>query len=90
MYTEDEQYVLKDVRQAAIQAHTLIHSFSDSIVGSKVDSGLIVAASVTLGAEKKLAESAFRRWGLLVSTLVISFVVLLLYLKIRQIERRRS
>jgi hypothetical protein len=89
MYTEEEQYALKDARQAAIQAHTLIHSFSDSVVGTRVDSGLKVVAAVRVGAEEKLAESAFRRWGLLVSTLVISFVVLMLYLKIRQIERRK-
>jgi len=86
MYVKDAEYALNDVRQSIIQAHTLVHSFNDSIVGSKVDSGLLILAGVTTAAEDKLAESAFRRWGLLVSTLIISLVAGLLYLKIRQLE----
>jgi len=86
MYVKEAEYALNDVRQAIIQAHTLVHSFDDSIVGSKVDSGLLILAGVNAAAEEKLAESAFRRWGLLISTLIISLVAGLLYLKIRQLE----
>jgi hypothetical protein len=88
MYVDEAKFSLNDARQSIIQAHTLVHSFSDSTVHVKVDSGLAILASVTGTAESKLAESAFRRWGLLVSTLIISFVAVLLYLKIRQIEKR--
>ena len=75
------------MRQATIQARTLVHSFSDTVVSAKVDSGMLILADVTAMAEDKLAESAFRRWGLLISTLIISFVSLMLYLKIRQLEQ---
>jgi len=86
MFVEEARYNLKDVRQQTIQAHTLVHSFDDSVVQTKVDSGMLVLAGVTEAAHEKLAESAFRRWGLLISTLIISFVAVLLYLKIRQLE----
>jgi hypothetical protein len=88
MYVEDSKFALNDVRQSIIQAHTLVHSFSDSTVRIKADSGMTILASVTGAAESKVAESAFRRWGLLVSTLIISFVAVMLYFKIRQIEKR--
>jgi hypothetical protein len=90
MFVEDERFALNDVRQATIQAHTLIHSFSDSLVGLKVDSGQTQLASVIAGAERKLGESAFRRQGLLIATLILSLVALLLYMKIRQIEGRKK
>ncbi len=87
MYVDEAKFTLKDARQSIIQAHTLVHSFDDSTLHVKVDSGMAILASVTETAEAKVAESAFRRWGLLVSTLIISFVAVLLYLKIRQIEK---
>ena len=55
-------------RQSKIQAHTLVYSFDDLTVQTKVDSGLTILASVTGTAQEKLAESAFRGWGLLIST----------------------
>jgi hypothetical protein len=88
MYVDEPRFTLNDARQSIIQAHTLVHSFNDSTLKIKVDSGLAILASVTGTAETKLEESAFRRWGLLVSTLIISFVAVMLYLKIRQIETR--
>lgn len=88
MYVDEAKFALNDARQAIIQAHTLVHSFDDLTVQTKVDSGLTILASVTGTANEKLEESAFRRWGLLISTLIISFVAVLLYLKIRQIEGR--
>lgn len=87
MYVEDAEYLLNDARQYMIQAHTLVHSFTDSVVATKVDSGIVILASVHAAAREKLAESSFRRWGLLVSTLIISFVAMMLYLKIRQLEQ---
>lgn len=88
MYVDEAEYKLNDARQALIQAHTLVHSFDLAVVQTKVDSGLLILASVDQAAHEKLAESAFRRWGLLVSTLIISFVAVMLYLKIRQLEGR--
>ena len=44
---------------------------------------------IELGREARAegqAASANRRWGLLISTLIISLVAVLLYLKIRQLE----
>jgi hypothetical protein len=88
MFVEAAAYELTEVRQAMIQAHTLVHSFSDSLVGQKVDSGLVLVAGVTSTALEKIGESSFRRRGLLVSTLIISFLAVVLYLKIRSLERR--
>jgi hypothetical protein len=87
MYVTDAEFELQDARQARIQAHTLVHAFSDTLVAAKVDSGLAIVATVAQTAHEKLEESSFRRYGLAISTLIISFLALMLFLKIRQIEK---
>lgn len=89
MYVTDAEFTLKDVRQARIQAHTLLHSFNDTLVRAKVDSGMAVVTAVEAKAQEKIEESSFRRWGLAVSTLIISFLAVMLWLKIRSLDKHK-
>jgi len=90
MFVEDAQFKLKDARQAIIQANTLIHAFSDSVLQIKVDSGMVVLASVAQAAQEQIDEASFRRFGLVIASLIISFVAIMLFLKIRDLERKRK
>jgi hypothetical protein len=88
MFVEDAQFQLKDARQSIIQANTLIHAFSDSLMHIKVDSATAVLTAVTRTADAQIGEASFRRLGLVISSLIISFVAIVLFLKIRDMERK--
>lgn len=88
MMIDDAEFQLNDARQAIIQANTLIHAFSDSVLEFKVDSGMVVLASVAQTAQKQIDEASFRRLGLVISSLIISFVAIMLFFKIRDMERK--
>jgi hypothetical protein len=88
MFVEDAQFQLKDARQAMIQANTLIHAFSDSLLQIKADSAMAVLTAVSKTADKQIGEASFRRFGLVISSLIISFVAVMLLFKIRDMERK--
>jgi hypothetical protein len=68
----------------------MVHSFDEGKFREIVDKGLVVTAVVTQDAREAVDEYYFRRWGLGVSTLIISVVVVALYLTIRRIERKQA
>ena len=86
----EAEYKLKDVRQALIEARTAIHSFSAAKVKEKVDVGLEAAQEGKRLGEKALASYYFRRKWLGFSSLILSFLALMLFLKIRDIDRRNN
>ena len=86
----EAKYKLKDVRQALIEARTAIHSFSAAKVKEKVDVGLEAAQEGYRQGEKALASYYFRRKWLGFSSLILSFLALMLFLKIRDIDQRNN
>lgn len=88
MEISDLLFHLEDAEKALIQTRTAIHSFNAEFVRETAAAGDTAAVLASLGAEKLLAESRFRRTGLFAASLIITFLVLLIYLKIRQIEGR--
>ncbi|NIT02454.1 MAG: hypothetical protein GTO09_10010 [Candidatus Latescibacteria bacterium] len=84
----DAEYRLKDVRQALIEARTMVHSFDAGMVKDKVDAGLEAAKEAVRLGEKAIANYYFRRKWLGFSTLILSFLVLMLIFKIREVDRR--
>ncbi len=85
----DARYTLKDVHQAQVQARVAIHSFREKDLEEAARPGIIVVAKAEEAGEKAIGEYRYRRQGLVVSTLIVTFAALLLWLKIRQIERRQ-
>jgi hypothetical protein len=81
------EYDLKDARQALIEARTLVHSFDPDRVGKKAEEGAKSARSALERGKEAIEEYYFRRKGWGVSTLLISFLVVLLVVKIRQVDR---
>jgi hypothetical protein len=83
----DAEYKRREVRQALIEARTMVHSFDPKRVKEKVEVG-IKAADVALSIGRKAIKNYyFRRkwWG--ISTLVISFLALAIFLKIREMDK---
>ena len=85
----DARYSLKDARQARVQSRVAIHSFVEKEFEEAARPGIQVVAKARAAGEAAIHEHRFRRQGLVVSTLIVTFAALLLWLKIRQIERRQ-
>ena len=87
MEVTEEQFKLRDVRQAQIESRTVVHSFSLEKYRAVIDRGLAASADVNREAKDAIDEYYFRRIGLGVSTLIITVLGLAIFLKIRRIER---
>jgi len=88
MMTTDEEFLLKEVDQTLIQARTLVHSFNMDSVAPKARAGIAKADTIIANAAGLIDEYYFRRKGLGVATLIITFLAIMLYRKIRKIESR--
>ncbi len=90
MDVSDASYSLKDVNQSLVEARVQVHAFSVAPVKDAAKPGLKIVGDTQKSALSAIDEYYFRRQGLGVATLVITLLVILLYLKIRQIERKSS
>ena len=90
MEVSDAKFKLRDAHQARMQSRTAVHSFNEEKFRDVVGKGLTVASLVAGEGLQAIDEYYFRRWGLGVSTLIISVVAVSLYLTIRRIERRQG
>jgi predicted CXXCH cytochrome family protein len=91
MEVSEIKFMLRDAHQAKFEARTMVHSFDkemfDEIVVGK---GLSVTDYVIAEAKSIIDEFYFRRIGLGISVLIISFLAVVLYLYIRSIERSKQ
>ena len=74
---------------AAIEARALVHSFDPERLVARTEEGRTTAASALAAGHAALGELQFRRKGLAASLVLVALVLLGLYLKIREIDRRR-
>jgi hypothetical protein len=78
---------LKEARNNLTNARVLIHNVVNPEFEPTVQTGMAVAVKSAQAGEAALDELQFRRKGLVVSLVIILFVCVTLYLKIRRIER---
>ena len=83
------ELILRDVNQQLIKARTLIHTVDKSRVIEETDKGTADARKALDLADSAIAEYVFRREGLGISTLIITILAILLYIKIRRIRAKR-
>jgi Cytochrome c3 len=88
MDVSDASYSLKDVNQSLVEARVQVHSFDAAPVKSAAGPGLKIVSAAQKSALAAVDEYYFRRHGLGVATLIITLLAVLLFLKIRQIERK--
>ncbi len=90
MEISEAKFKLRDARQARFESRTIVHAFDEAKFREVVERGLSVAGVVSTQAQEAVDEYYFRRWGLGVSTLIISILALSLYLTIKRIEKRQA
>lgn len=90
MDVSDASYSLKDVNQSLVESRVQVHALSILPLKTAAEPGLKIVADAQKSALSAIDEYYFRRQGLGVATLVITLLVILLYLKIKQIERKST
>lgn len=89
MEVSDEQYTMhEDVRPALIKVRTDTHLGDPQVVVKAVDAAIKTADKTEGSAKSTLQEAWNRRRNLLFPLGLIILVMVLLYLKLRQLERR--
>ncbi len=81
------KFELRDSYDGLTQARVLIHTASADELEKALGPAMDVAAKSYSAGESAFAELGYRRKGLAISLVFILFLALLVYLKIRQIER---
>ena len=90
MEISEAKFKLRDAHQAKLEARTMVHSFDQKKFEEVViGKGLTVTDYVISEANSVIDEFNFRRTGLGISVLIISFLVIILFFYIRRIERNK-
>lgn len=84
------KFDLNEARDALTQSRVLVHTFSPGEIDKIIDPGLEVSARSYNAGEAALAELSFRRKGLAGSLFFVLLLAALLYLKVKELERRRQ
>lgn len=79
---------LEDAYHVLIQTRTNIHSFDLNHVSKSAEAGFSAINKATIGANRALDELDYRRKGLLVFSLIITFSTIVLYLKLKAMQRK--
>jgi len=90
MEIEDIRFSLRDARQARLQSRTAVHAFNLVQFREVVDKGLKIANTAQTDATEANEEYYFRRWGLAIATMVITFLAVMLFFYIKRLERRQD
>jgi predicted CXXCH cytochrome family protein len=88
MAVEEAKYELRDIHQAQLQSRTVLHSFNEQKFKEVVDKGFTSSKDVIAEARSAIHEYYFRRVGLGISVLIISFLIVILFLYIKRIEKQ--
>lgn len=88
MDVADARYDLKGAQQAQVESRVAIHAFRLDALSEAARPGIAVVSAARQAAADAIEEYYFRRKGLAISTLIVTAMVVLLYLKIREIEKK--
>ena len=83
----DLRFELAGVGDVLVEGRSRIHAFNLAEFDKTVSKGLATLQSARATTAEAIREYGFRKIGLLVSTLLVSLVAGVLYLKIREIDR---
>jgi hypothetical protein len=88
MEVEEAKFNLRNVHQARLQLRTTVHAFNEQKFKKVADKGFAASKEVIAEAKSAIHEYYFRRIGLGISVLIISFLIVVLFLYIRKIEKQ--
>lgn len=90
MEVSEAEFEISEANNALTKTRSHIHTFSAVAVDDTSKIGIEAAQKAQESGEKAVKEFNFRRQGYLVFVVIILLIALLLYLKIRELDKRRS
>jgi predicted CXXCH cytochrome family protein len=87
MEVGEEEVALQSAREALIQTRNQVHAFDVATLEKAAQQGTVTAVGVERSARAALAEFANRRWLAAIPLAMIALVGVLLYAKIRSLDR---
>ncbi len=81
---------LEDAQRALIQTRTNIHGFDIDYVSETAESGFSAVATAKIGVTQILNELIYRKKGLIIFSIIITFTILVLYLKLKSMQHTQS
>jgi predicted CXXCH cytochrome family protein len=90
MEVSEARFQLRDVRQARLEARTMVHAFNLDKFRDVTNKGRTAAATITASGQEALDEHSFRRVGFGISTGILTVLVVALAMYIRRLERRQA
>ena len=88
MGVEEEKFELRNIHQARVETRTILHSFNKDKFKEVVDKGFASSKNVIAEANGAIDDYYFRRIGLGISVLIISFLIVILFFYIRKLEKQ--
>jgi len=82
-------FLLGDAKQNLIQARTIVHTFDPDKVGEKTEASSSNSKAAISLADKEVEDYYVRRRGFGIATIFITIVVVALFVKIRDLEKKR-
>jgi len=90
MEITEAKFRLRDARQARLESRTMVHSFNEEKFREIAAKGISISSEVITEGQHAIEEYYFRRWGLGISTLIITTLLISLYVTIKRIERKQQ
>ncbi len=90
MEVSEAEFEINEARNALTKARSYVHSFSAASVKDITKQGIDTANKAGQQGSGAIKEFHFRRKGYLFSVVIILFIALLIYLKIKELDRRRN
>lgn len=89
MDVSDAMYSLKKVKQVLIETRTVTHLANLKKFKSKIKKGFALTSKTKKAGLDAIDEYYFRRYGLGVATIIITFLVILLYIKTKRMDAKK-
>ena len=89
MDISEAEYSIKQIKQILIQARTITHLADIKEFKDKLDEGFVITNKTKQAALDAIDEYYFRRYGLGIATIIITFLVIVLYLKTKKFEKKK-
>jgi hypothetical protein len=86
----DAIFHLKDVQDAIVNVRKLVHAFNGDKFITAANQALVLANDISKEGSRASAEVTLRRLGLAVFTIITLVLLLIVYLKIRKLDRRNK
>ena len=90
MDVSDASYNLKNIQQVLIETRTVLHDVNLEKYKETIKKGFDITSKAKETGQEAIDEYYFRRKGLGIVTIIVTFLVILLYLKIRKLEKNKK